>query len=143
MIGNQDAASNQGCEPGSKALRTAENRGNQGKRGGKNICGENRNIPAAFTAKPFSPETSYYTPIYHGIYYYQWVMGCFTLVATLVDAGSGPLHLILVINGGQSRPHLGSSLQGCGWRSIEPLYTAKVFVRLQANLPMRYLLTRG
>jgi hypothetical protein len=55
----------------------------------------------------------------------------------------GPLHSILVINGGQSRPHLGSSLQGCGWRSIEPLYTAKVFVRLQANLPMRYLLTRG
>jgi hypothetical protein len=34
-------------------------------------------------------------------------------------------------------------LQGCGWRSIEPPYTAKVFVRLQANLPMRYLLRRG
>jgi hypothetical protein len=37
----------------------------------------------------------------------------FTLVATLVDTGSGAFHIILVINGGQSRPHLGSSLQGC------------------------------
>jgi hypothetical protein len=59
------------------------------------------------------------------------------------DAHGANLRFILVINGGQSRPHLGTSLQGCGWRSIEPLYTAKVFVRLQANLPMRYLLTRG
>jgi hypothetical protein len=38
---------------------------------------------------------------------------------------------------------LSNSSQDCGWRSIEPLHTTKCFCRLEANLPMHYLLKWG